>query len=96
MVERAPGTRAGQAAQQAVRAGAPLRGLASAARLNAGHWSRLTQEAREVEHKLGGNNPYDVRDDYYKQYLASLYSPARNEFANVDPLTRTELATCRA
>ncbi|MBR8654470.1 D-alanyl-lipoteichoic acid biosynthesis protein DltD [Achromobacter sp. Marseille-Q0513] len=63
----------------------------SAARLNAGHWSRLTQEAREVEHKLGGNNPYDVRDDYYKQYLASLYSPARNEFANVDPLTRTEL-----
>ena len=62
----------------------------SAARLNAGHWSRLTQEAREVEHKLGGNNPYDVRDDY-KQYLASLYSPARNEFANVDPLTRTEL-----
>lgn len=63
----------------------------SAARLNAGHWSRLTQEAREVEHKLGGNNPYDVRDDYYKQYLAPLYSPARNEFANVDPLTRTEL-----
>lgn len=63
----------------------------SAARLNAGHWSRLTQEAREVEHKLGGNNPYDVRDDYYKQYLASLYSPARNEFANVNPLTRTEL-----
>ncbi|MCR2292230.1 D-alanyl-lipoteichoic acid biosynthesis protein DltD, partial [Salmonella enterica] len=24
-------------------------------------------------------------------YLAPLYSPARNEFANVDPLTRTEL-----
>lgn len=61
------------------------------ARLNAGQWSRITHEAREVEHTLGGNNPYDVRDDYYQQYLAPLYSPARNEFADVDPITRTEL-----
>lgn len=61
------------------------------ARLNAGQWSRITHEAREVEHSLGGNNPYDVRDDYYQQYLAPLYSPARNEFADVDPITRTEL-----
>lgn len=61
------------------------------ARLNSGQWGRFTHEAREVEHSLGGNNPYDVRDDYYKQYLAPLYSPARNEFADVDPITRTEL-----
>jgi len=61
------------------------------ARLNSGQWGRLTHEAREVERGLGGNNPYDVRDDYYKQYLAPLYSPARNEFADVDPITRTEL-----
>lgn len=63
----------------------------SSARLNEGQWGRLTHQAREVEHGLGGNNPYDVRDDYYKQYLAPLYSPARNEFADVDPITRTEL-----
>ncbi|WAI83618.1 MULTISPECIES: D-alanyl-lipoteichoic acid biosynthesis protein DltD [Achromobacter] len=63
----------------------------SAARLNEGQWGRLTHQAREVEHTLGGHNPYDVRDDYYKQYLAPLYSPARNEFADVDPITRTEL-----
>lgn len=61
------------------------------ARLDSGQWSRITHEAREVERTLGGNNPYDVRDDYYKQYLAPLYSPARNEFADVDPITRTEL-----
>lgn len=61
------------------------------ARLNSGQWSRITHEAREVERTLGGNNPYDVRDDYYQQYLAPLYSPARNEFADVDPITRTEL-----
>ncbi|MCS3509751.1 D-alanyl-lipoteichoic acid biosynthesis protein DltD [Achromobacter sp. AGC78] len=63
----------------------------SAARLNAGQWGQLTHQAREVEHRLGGHNPYDVRDDYYKQYLAPLYSPARNEFADVDPITRAEL-----
>jgi D-alanine transfer protein len=61
------------------------------ARLNSGQWSRITHEARDVERTLGGNNPYDVRDDYYQQYLAPLYSPARNEFADVDPITRTEL-----
>ena len=63
----------------------------SAARLDAGQWSRITHQAREVERKLGGHNPYDVRDDYYQQYLAPLYSPARNEFADVDPITRAEL-----
>jgi D-alanine transfer protein len=63
----------------------------SAARLDAGQWSRLTHQAREVERELGGHNPYDVRDDYYQQYLAPLYSPARNEFADVDPITRAEL-----
>jgi D-alanine transfer protein len=31
-----------------------------------------------------------VRDDY-KDYLAPLYSPARNEFADIDPITRAEL-----
>ncbi|MBO1016623.1 D-alanyl-lipoteichoic acid biosynthesis protein DltD [Achromobacter sp. SD115] len=63
----------------------------AAARLDQGQWGRLTHQARAVEQDLGGHNPYDVRDDYYKQYLAPLYSPARNEFADVDPITRAEL-----
>lgn len=63
----------------------------SSARLNAGQWSSIVDQARQTERALGGNNPYDVRDDYYKDYLAPLYSPARNEFADIDPITRAEL-----
>jgi D-alanine transfer protein len=63
----------------------------STAKLSETDWVDLEDEARVVERKLGGHNPYDTRDDYYKQYLEPLYSPARSEFADVDPMTRHEL-----
>lgn len=66
-------------------------GWPSTARLNPTQWSTLLDQARQTERQLGGNNPYDVRDDYYQQYLAHLYSPARNEFAEPDPMSRAEL-----
>ncbi|OZI68958.1 D-alanyl-lipoteichoic acid biosynthesis protein DltD [Bordetella genomosp. 1] len=63
----------------------------SAARLSGTQWDKLVGQAHEVEHKLGSNNPYDVRDDYYQQYLAPLNSPARNEFPDLAPMARPEL-----
>lgn len=92
VVERAQGTRARSSAQQAVGARASFRDVAVVG--EAQRWPVVAPDARGARSRAptgGGNNPYDVRDDYYKQYLAPLYSPARNEFADVDPLTRTEL-----
>ncbi|KAK76743.1 DltD C-terminal domain protein [Bordetella bronchiseptica E014] len=63
----------------------------AAARLDAGRWHDLLGQARGIEAELGGHNPYDVRDDYYRQYLAPLNSPARNEFPEMPPMTRPEL-----
>jgi len=63
----------------------------SAGKLSVANWDALTKEARAAERALGGHNPYDVRDDYYEQFLKPLAAPAHNEFADVNPLTRTEL-----
>ena len=61
------------------------------ARLNANAWENLFDDAREVEQRLGGHNPYDVRDENYTSYLSTLPSPTRDEFADVDPMSRPEL-----
>ncbi|AZY50337.1 D-alanyl-lipoteichoic acid biosynthesis protein DltD [Bordetella avium] len=63
----------------------------SAARLSTSHWNELIEQAIDVEHALGSKNPYSVRDDYYQQYLASVSSPARNEFPDISPMSRPEL-----
>jgi D-alanine transfer protein len=63
----------------------------SSAKLSKNDWAEVIDEGRVIEKKVGSNNPYAVRDDYYKQYLEPLYSPARSEFADVDPMSRTEL-----
>ncbi len=53
-------------------------------------WPRLLDEARATGRKLCSNNPYAVRNHYYRTHLSLVPDPTHQEFARGDPIAARE------
>lgn len=53
-------------------------------------WPRLMDQARATARLLSNDNPYAVRNQYYRSHLSLVPDPTHQEFARGDPLAARE------
>ncbi|MEO6984357.1 MAG: D-alanyl-lipoteichoic acid biosynthesis protein DltD [Paralcaligenes sp.] len=62
------------------------------AKLPQANWQKLLDEARATGMLLSNDNPYAVRNQYYKSHLSLVEDPTHQEFARGNPLAAHEFA----